>query len=240
MNKYTWNSIEREKKGLDTGEQQWDETQQQIAQALLARWTGAVNKGLNNKRLRELIIMTGKGNKHTSNTMDLLVKLTIIRWKHAKERIDLHEAYYWMDREEEIMWAKDKLCFQHLALNEMKRSTNADNWVAGMTGTKIEVARTIEAWMQRIGGIEAETSKWKRDFHQHFPTDISKSSQLHQAYWKECTMQRERTPEMDHIDRPRIARNEHEKRVHKLSHQEQQDLIATPWDIWERKENEET
>jgi hypothetical protein len=36
MNKYTWNSTEREKKGLDTGEQQWDETQQQIAQALLA------------------------------------------------------------------------------------------------------------------------------------------------------------------------------------------------------------
>jgi hypothetical protein len=36
--------------------------------------------------------------------------------------------------------------------------------------------------------------------------------------------------------RPRISRNEHEKRKHKLSHQEQQDLIATPWDIWERKE----
>jgi hypothetical protein len=31
----------------------------------------------------------------------------------------------------------------------------------------------------------------------------------------------------------------HEKRIHKLSPQEQQDLIATPWDIWERKSNEE-
>ena len=55
------------------------------------------------------------------------------------------------------MWAKDKLCFQHLVLNEMKRSTNADNWVAGMFGTE-----TIEAWMQRRGGIEAETTKKKR------------------------------------------------------------------------------
>jgi hypothetical protein len=122
-----------------------------------------------------------------ANTMDLLVKLTIIRWKHAKERTDLHEAYYWMDREEEIMWAKDKLCFQHLALNEMKRSTNADNWVAGMIGTEInKVARAIEAWMQRRGGIEAETSKRKSGrevcTNQHFPTDISKSSQLHQAH----------------------------------------------------------
>ena len=56
----------------------------------------------------------------------------MIRWKHAKERIEIHETYYWMDREEEIIWAKDKLCFQHLVLNEMKRSTNADNWVAGV------------------------------------------------------------------------------------------------------------
>jgi hypothetical protein len=44
---------------------------------------------------------------------------------------------------------------------------------------------------------------------------------------------------MDHIDRPRIDRSEHEKRIHKLSHHEQQDLIATPWQIWERKETEE-
>ena len=29
------------------------------------------------------------------------------------------------------------------------------------------------------------------------------------------------------------------KRVHKLSHHEQQDLIATPWQIWERKEADE-
>ena len=60
---------------------------------------------------------------------------------------------YWMDKEEEIMWAKDKICFQHLALNEMKQSTNTDKWVAGMIGTEIEVARTIEAWMQRRGGL---------------------------------------------------------------------------------------
>jgi hypothetical protein len=29
------------------------------------------------------------------------------------------------------------------------------------------------------------------------------------------------------------------KRVHKLSYHEQQDLIATPWQIWERKEADE-
>jgi hypothetical protein len=44
---------------------------------------------------------------------------------------------------------------------------------------------------------------------------------------------------MDHIDRPRIHRSEHEKIIHKLSHHEQQDLIATPWQIWERKEIDE-
>jgi hypothetical protein len=30
MNKYSWNSVEMEKEGLELGEQQWDETQQQI------------------------------------------------------------------------------------------------------------------------------------------------------------------------------------------------------------------
>jgi hypothetical protein len=35
--------------------------------------------------------------------------------------------------------------------------------------------------MQRRGGIEAETSKRKRGLHQHFPTDVSKSSQLHRT-----------------------------------------------------------
>jgi hypothetical protein len=44
---------------------------------------------------------------------------------------------------------------------------------------------------------------------------------------------------MDHIDRRRIHRSEHEKRIHQLSHHEQQDLIATPWQIWERKEIDE-
>jgi hypothetical protein len=59
-----------------------------------ARWTGAVNKGLNDKRLKKIILTTGGGNNHTSDTNDLLVKLAIIRWKHARERIDIHEAYY--------------------------------------------------------------------------------------------------------------------------------------------------
>jgi hypothetical protein len=152
----------------------------------MERWKGAVNKGLNNKRLQEIITTTGKGNKHTSNTSDLLVVLTMIRWKHARERIDLNEAYYWINKEKEIMWAKDKICFQQLVLNEMKRSTNTDNWVAGMVGAGIEVTRTIEAWMQRRGGIETETRKKKNGLHQHFPPDVSSSSQLHQAYWKEC------------------------------------------------------
>jgi hypothetical protein len=54
MNKCSWNSVEMKKEGmeLELGEQQWDETQKQIARALQARWTGAVNKGLNDKRLR--------------------------------------------------------------------------------------------------------------------------------------------------------------------------------------------
>ena len=140
-----------------------------------------------------------------------------------------------MDKQEEIMWAKDKICFQHLAPNEMKHSTNTYNWVAGMIGTEIEVARTIEAWMQRRGGLEKDSGK-KRGPHSciitRYPTDVlSKSSQLHQAHWKECAAQREQTPEMDHIDRPRIHKGEREKRIHKLSHHEQQDLIATPWQI---------
>jgi hypothetical protein len=44
---------------------------------------------------------------------------------------------------------------------------------------------------------------------------------------------------MEHIDRPRIHRCEHEKKIHKLSHHEQQDLIATPWQIWEKEETNE-
>ena len=134
MNKYSWNSVEMEKEGMELGEQQWDETQQQMARAPQARWTSAVNKGLNDKKLREIILTTEKGNKHTSNTNDLLVKLAVIRWKHARERLDLHEAYYWMDKQEKTMWAKYKICFQHIALNEMKQNTNTDKWVAGMIG----------------------------------------------------------------------------------------------------------
>ena len=67
------------------GRQHWNETQIQIAKALQARWTGAVNKGLNDKKLREIILTTSKGFRHTSNTNDLLVKLSIIRWKHARK-----------------------------------------------------------------------------------------------------------------------------------------------------------
>jgi hypothetical protein len=88
-----------------------------------------------------------------------------------------------MDKQEETMRAKDKICFQHLALNEMKHSSNTDNWIAGMIGTEIEVARTTGAWMQRRGGLEKDNGK-KRGLHHHYPTDVSKSSQLHQAYWK--------------------------------------------------------
>ena len=94
MNKYTWESTEVEKEGIARGQQQWNETQIQIATALQASWTGAVNKGLNDKKLREITLTTSNRFKHSSHTNDLLVKLTIIRWKHAKERIDLHEAYY--------------------------------------------------------------------------------------------------------------------------------------------------
>jgi hypothetical protein len=71
-------------------------------------------------------------------------------------------------------------------------------------------------------GARKDSGKKKRGLHQHFPTDTSKSSLLHQAYLKECAMQRERTPEMDYIDRPRIHRSEHETRIHKLSHHDQQ------------------
>jgi hypothetical protein len=107
-----------------------------------------------------------------------------------------------------------------------------------MIGTEIEITRTTEARMQRRGGLEKYNGK-KRGLHHHYPTDVSKSSQLHQAYWKECAELRELTPEMGHMDRPRIRKGEHEKRKHKLSHHEQQDLIATPWQIWERKETNE-
>jgi hypothetical protein len=41
---------------------------------------------------------------------------------------------------------------------------------------------------------------------------------------------------MEHIARQKIHRNEHEKKMHKLNHHEQQDLIATSWQIWERAE----
>jgi hypothetical protein len=44
---------------------------------------------------------------------------------------------------------------------------------------------------------------------------------------------------MEHIDRQKIHRCEHEKKIHKLSHHEQQDLIATPWQIWEKEETNE-
>jgi hypothetical protein len=73
-----------------------------------------------------------------------------------------------MDKQEEVMWAKDKICFQRLVLNEMKQNTNTDKWVAGMIGTEIEVARTIEAWVQRRGGLEKYFGKKKRGLHQHF------------------------------------------------------------------------
>ena len=44
---------------------------------------------------------------------------------------------------------------------------------------------------------------------------------------------------MEHITRQKIHKNEHEKKVHKLNHHEQQDLIATPWQIWERADEDE-
>jgi hypothetical protein len=52
MNRYSWNSAEMKRKGLELREQQWDETQQQIARALQARWAGAVRseQGLKLKR----------------------------------------------------------------------------------------------------------------------------------------------------------------------------------------------
>jgi hypothetical protein len=50
------------------------------------------------------------------------------------------------------------------------------------------------------GAIDHESGRKKRGLHQHFPTDTSKSSLLHQAYWKECAAQKEHTPEMEHID----------------------------------------
>ena len=89
------------------------------------------------------------------------------------------------------------------------------------------------------GAIDHESGRKKRGLHQHFPTGTSKSSLLHQAYWKECAAQKEHTPEMEDIVRPIIHRSEHEKRIHKPSHHEQQDLIATPWQIWEREETDE-
>ena len=61
------------------------------------------------------------------------------------------------------MWAKDKVCFQHLVLNEMRQNTNTDRWIAGMIGTETEVARTIEAWMQRRGGILDHTTKAEKE-----------------------------------------------------------------------------
>ena len=50
---------------MELGEQQWDETQQQMARALQARRTGAVNKGLNDKRLGEIILTNNRKRKQT-------------------------------------------------------------------------------------------------------------------------------------------------------------------------------
>jgi hypothetical protein len=137
------------------------------------------------------------------------------------------------------MWAKDKVCFfQHLVLNEMRQNTNTDRWIAGMIGTETEVARTIEAWMQRRGGPDHDHGR-KRGIQHHFRTNTRKSSPLHQAYWRGCGAQKEHTPRMEHITRQKIHKNEHEKKVHKLNHHEQQDLIATPWQIWERADEDE-
>ena len=99
-------------------------------------------------------------------------------------------------------------------------------------------AHDIEAWMQRRGGLDHDHGR-KRGIQHHFRTDTRKSSLLHQAYWKECEAQKEHTPKMEHIARQKILKNEHEKKIHKLNHHEQQDLIATPWQIWERAEENE-
>jgi hypothetical protein len=40
-------------------------------------------------------------------------------------------------------------------------------------------------------------------------------------------------------NKTKIHKNEHEKKVHKLNHHEQQDLIATPWQMWERADEDE-
>ena len=69
-----------------------------------------MNKGLNDQKLREITLTTSNGFKHSSYTNDLLVKLTIIRWKHAKERIDLHEAFYWMDKRERKQCGQKTRC----------------------------------------------------------------------------------------------------------------------------------
>jgi hypothetical protein len=52
MNKYTWESTEVEKEGIERGQQQWNETQIQIATALQASWTGALARATYAKRSR--------------------------------------------------------------------------------------------------------------------------------------------------------------------------------------------
>jgi hypothetical protein len=92
--------------------------------------------------------------------------------------------------------------------------------------------------MQRRGGLDHDHGR-KRGIQHHFRTDPRKSPPPHQAYWKECGAQKEHTPKMEHIARQKIHKNEHEKKVHKPNHHEQQDPIATPWQIWERAEEDE-
>jgi hypothetical protein len=50
MNKFSWESTGVEKEGIERGKQHWNERHIQIAKALQARLTGAVNKGLNDKK----------------------------------------------------------------------------------------------------------------------------------------------------------------------------------------------
>jgi hypothetical protein len=92
-----------------------------------------------------------------------------------------YEEEYWMDKEEEKLWAQDQICFQHLVLNEMKRSNNTDNWVAGMVGTELEVARTIDRSMDatKWGYRDRNKHKGKRGLAPAFHTDVSKSSKLY-------------------------------------------------------------
>ena len=95
--------------------------------------------------------------------------------------------------------------------------------------------------LQRMSVIRATVATLLHDSHLSMERQWGPVSEVRSKFWCRVRWTGLVLKPRDGTHRPdkKIHRCEHEKKIHKLSHHEQQDLIATPWQIWEKEETNE-